>query len=459
MKKRLLKFSNENGYFLVATFVILAVLLVFGAVILRITLAEYKQAEFDKNQIKAYYLARSGAELTADAIINEDLDAIDSESQVIKGGYESFSLKIDNEGFAEITLSEGLNTNPKNYWIESTSTINDVKEVVSLEIRESTLFDKPLFTNDNIDLTSNNSFVNDNEIIVEDGENKIVYVYDSATDKYINEGDNSDYYEYSEDNEYYFNADDPNNPNDPDNTLIYEPNVGVESKLDIIDPQGDVDEEYKITYSDREMPSLEDVITWDVLDGQKWPKIHYDDNLGTPKDDVKVADSVITGDGYYNNISVNGDVTFNTFAATSGQQHIVVDNIEVKGEVNIKDTTDDGQKTDNSLIVYVNPGGTASFKTPNEPPDNLLVFLGAGATFNVQANSEFNGFIYGPEATVIMNSADTKVNGAIFVDQLNLNKNPDQDTFQGTIEYEPFPSNFFGGSNLLPVGYIKGRWR
>lgn len=439
MKKRLLKLSNENGYFLVATFVILAVLLVFGAVILQITLAEYKNAERDKNQIKAYYLARSGAELTADSIIDEAITAIDSDGNIIPD-FSLFSLKEKGkEVFATINIVPIEGTSPKRYEIKSTAEVDEVSDTVILEIKESTLFDKPLFTNEDINLDAVSSYVKDEKIVLEN--DTYTYNYDADTDTKIYKNDDptkDDYFQYSPENDYYIN--DEFNPD-----LIYIPNVGVESKGNIYDEYNNVDDEYKIENSERDMPPLDEVINWPVWEnGMTWP---YLNEPPTPNDPLE--GNIIDNNSYYQNIKLNNTPLEVNTGTESEIRHLVVDNIDINEEIIIKG--------DGKLIIYVNE--TATFQTPNNPPGQLLIFLADGATFNVQANPEFNGFIYGPEATVIMNSPDTTINGSVFVNELNKNKNPDQDDFQGIIEYEPFPLDFFGTSGSLPVDYLKGRWK
>ena len=63
--------SNE-GFALVATLLIIVITLTLVTVLINISLSEYKQAELNKNDVKAYYLARSGAEMVVDYMINKN---------------------------------------------------------------------------------------------------------------------------------------------------------------------------------------------------------------------------------------------------------------------------------------------------------------------------------------------------------------------------------------------------
>ncbi|MFW6377534.1 MAG: DUF7305 domain-containing protein [bacterium] len=145
--------KDNNGYLLVSVFIILLILLAVGTVILNITLAEYKQAERDKNKIKAYYLARSGAELTADSIINGDLDLEEN----------TFNLmEDDGRTIANININSIDGSN--DFIIESESAeVNGVKEIVKLKLENKSIFDSALFAVGNIQLQNQTVVIGDVE--------------------------------------------------------------------------------------------------------------------------------------------------------------------------------------------------------------------------------------------------------------------------------------------------------
>ncbi len=138
MKKFFSYLSKENGYFLVTTFIIMAVLLVMGSIVLRISLAEYKQTEMDKNRIKAYYLARSGADLTADAML---------EKNDLPFGEVVFDITKESDGGDDI-ISHVVVEESKapDYKIQSTAKVNSVREEVILNIEKVSIFDFAAYT-------------------------------------------------------------------------------------------------------------------------------------------------------------------------------------------------------------------------------------------------------------------------------------------------------------------------
>ncbi len=148
------KFDKENkGYFLVSTFIILLILLTVGAIILNITLAEYKQAEKDKNRVKAYYLARSGAELTADSII-------DGEIPLEENNYDL----MENNGKLISSINITSDSGSSDYIIESISPdINGVTETVRLKLEFTSIFDSALFADGDIQLHNNTIVIGDVE--------------------------------------------------------------------------------------------------------------------------------------------------------------------------------------------------------------------------------------------------------------------------------------------------------
>lgn len=130
--------SKENGYFLVTTFIIMTILLVMGAVVLRISLAEYKQAEMDKNRIKAYYLARSGADLTADAMLEKgDLTLGEVDFNITKGSDDRIS---------QVEVKPAASGS--GYKIHSTAEVNSVSETAILTITKVSIFDFAAYTKD-----------------------------------------------------------------------------------------------------------------------------------------------------------------------------------------------------------------------------------------------------------------------------------------------------------------------
>lgn len=169
--------------------------------------------------------------------------------------------------------------------------------------------------------------------------------------------------------------------------------------------------------------------------------------------DLSVGNSsdTITQDGEYTDISIgpNGILTFTPPA--NGILKIVTTNIECKGNISI---------TDNGGKVYLFVRNSATMQTPHSGSSiNLVIFLGNydnngnyildnknfSGEFQTKGNGSFDGYIYGPKASINNNSHST-IHGAIICDTFSLSK--------FTVNYVPFNSTFdFNG--ILLSGYQK----
>lgn len=69
-------FKKENGFTLVYSIFLIIIVLTLIAVLVNIAISEYLQAEKNKNATKAYFLARSGAEIMADYIYENGNSAL-----------------------------------------------------------------------------------------------------------------------------------------------------------------------------------------------------------------------------------------------------------------------------------------------------------------------------------------------------------------------------------------------
>jgi len=395
------KLQKENdGYFLITTIIIMAVLLIMGSVLLNISLSEYKQSERNKDQIKAYYLARSGAEFVADSIINGDIEAEDS----------TFSINNKSQKIADINITEESLSNPnkKNYKIKSTAkaNTNSISETVTLNLvkEEITgLFNNAIFTKGDIDLSHNNGVVT---------------------------GTN------------------PDNPGNKPSVESYNNIIGADDSI------------ISITNSEKTMPPI-----------PYFPEIG-DENFVNDKNPSN--NNVISESGYYGDIRINNgnngkngngkgnnnndsdglviDTTDGTPNNSSDDKDIFIllDNINLTEDITIKG--------EGRVSLFINNHG--EFKTPNLETDQLFVFLKENATFTLQANSEFNGYIYGPDAEITMNSKWTEFKGAIVAKQLYKNKgsingNNENIAFQGTVTYVKPPTDV--NDTFDPI-FTKGKW-
>lgn len=143
--------KSNDGFALVATLLIIVITLTLVTVLINISLSEYKQAELNKNDVKAYYLARSGAEMVADYMINKNDTGVtnlelDSNSNV--------TFDVDENG-DKISSIEIVKNNDNDYDIISTANVNNKSKTVKVNIirKKSDLFDAAIFAKTNLNFS------------------------------------------------------------------------------------------------------------------------------------------------------------------------------------------------------------------------------------------------------------------------------------------------------------------
>lgn len=363
-------FNNKNneGYTLVLAIFAIVIILSFGTVILNITLSEFKQSERYKNSLKAYFLARSGAELAADIIL-------DPNNNKIKLEENEFTLKDENNNVIIKNIKVKKISDSSNFLITSTAEAgnNPVSKTVSLQINKNNLFDNTIFTKADLDISHNNSSV-------------------SGT---------------------------------------------IESNGQIIDPDNKISNENKTENSNKKYLPV--------------PEIPSETDFNNNNDGGNFNGEIIDSNSYYSKININNDnlVIDTTDNGDDKNITIVVEELDVKKEVIIQG--------DGLVKMYIKNKG--EFKTPNVKTDQLLIFLAKDAKLTFQANSEFNGYIYGPEAVITMNSKHTTFNGAIIADTMYKEKGMSNNDFQGTLNYvkpEGAIKNYLDNETIL--NYSKGDW-
>ncbi|MBB6216602.1 Tfp pilus assembly protein FimT [Anaerosolibacter carboniphilus] len=120
-----MKFNNDRGSTLSFVIVIIAVLTVLGGALLSAAVAEAKQVGHEEKKIKAYYIARSGADATAQYIIsnqsNEDkLEGIIGHTGT--GNLAGYTFDVDvSDNPAEETIT-----------IKATASVGEIKNTAQL---------------------------------------------------------------------------------------------------------------------------------------------------------------------------------------------------------------------------------------------------------------------------------------------------------------------------------------
>jgi len=160
-----------------------------------------------------------------------------------------------------------------------------------------------------------------------------------------------------------------------------------------------------------------------------------------PEDILPAGNNIIVGNNeieciasvqYYKTIDVAPNGTLKVF--TGGEDvRVVAEAVYLKGKLEVEGG--------GRLLLFV--CNYAELQTPHadtEPPEeegagksSLIVFMQDNSTATIIANASFHGYIYGPKATVIMQSKQTMVRGAIIADRVV--KNETETSFQGTLYY------------------------
>ena len=171
-------------------------------------------------------------------------------------------------------------------------------------------------------------------------------------------------------------------------------------------------------------------------------------------------------------ISTNGTYTLNW---DDYQDGIYVDNVDIgpAGKLIIEVPEDEVfifkvHKYGNKGATEVVGGGivilfvthSAELQTPHTmTPDSFLVIMADGTVVTLRANGEFNGYINGPNATTIMQSKWSAVNGAIITG--GMYGNLAEAKFMGTVTHEvreKLKSISIGEYIPMQLGFKKDRW-
>ncbi len=151
--------------------------------------------------------------------------------------------------------------------------------------------------------------------------------------------------------------------------------------------------------------------------------------------------------GTHVNISTNDDFTLKWSDYPNG---VYIENIDIGPSGNLIIEVPEDEVFILKVHKYNNKGNTdvvgdgvvmlfithsAELQTPHTmTPDAFLVILADGAVASLRANGTFSGYIYGPNATTILQSKWSTVNGAIITG--GMYGNISQARFIGTVSHE-----------------------
>lgn len=139
-----MKKTNENGFALVMVMLLITILIILGTSFSYNSFHSYKNNVDKEKETKAYYIARSGANIVASALEKSVItseDIIDKQSSPTTLGDGQFSINVTNSG--------------NNVLIESTGTVNDFDEKIILELKKNMPpLDMAFFATDSINITN-----------------------------------------------------------------------------------------------------------------------------------------------------------------------------------------------------------------------------------------------------------------------------------------------------------------
>ncbi|HMA59553.1 MAG TPA: hypothetical protein VKN64_04600 [Halanaerobiales bacterium] len=144
------KIKKDDGFAMVFGLILILVVITMATVLINISINEYSEAERNKNEIKAYFLARSGAEIMANKLEKESSIRTYADSNLVG---EEFTIENDtnNEVISTISLSKDAEGN---YNITSTAEVQGVTETIKVSVSKLKLFQNAIFAKQNIDLSA-----------------------------------------------------------------------------------------------------------------------------------------------------------------------------------------------------------------------------------------------------------------------------------------------------------------
>jgi hypothetical protein len=157
--------------------------------------------------------------------------------------------------------------------------------------------------------------------------------------------------------------------------------------------------------------------------------------------DIKNNESlVISSNARYGIIQVRNGGTL-TFMTGSTELVVMADTLDFDGTINVQGTG----KLKLYVNSYVDIGGSVI-----STPGSLIIYLATGSSMKLPGNTTFNGFVYGPEATVDLNGTPG-FTGAIIAETV---------TGVGTsnLYYAQSEAQSIDATELQLVRFTRGSW-
>ena len=388
------KFEND-GFALASVLIIMLVLMILGTVLLSVVFSDTKHAIYSENNLEAHFLARSGADIVSNAIIA---------NRAIPSGV--IGVKQD--------LSDTFGT--KSYTVQAITTVgnkvnvvvngeaNGITDTVTLELDivagAETVFQRPFHVNNpvvstNLDINYPVAFTAAERLAHAplSGADAQPFVYPSPT--------------------------------------IVTPTLAQNSPYALSITNGQT-VQLNTSKSFSSVTINGGHFRLNSVTGSTLQLVMNTLSVGKHGSNEGVIE--VTGDG-------NVELYINSMTFNQDSQVLITGNARVKIFVMTMAMI-------NNPLTYVS---NASISTP----DQLLIILNDNAELDLGSNAKLTAYIYGPKATIYMNSNNTTVNGSIIGSVFN--KNGSSNAPNGIINYIP-PIDSFSEYNGVS-GYMKSQYK
>ena len=377
-----LKYLNKNGSSIIYVIVMFSVLMIFGSFLLKVSVVESQQFKRVEHQNNAYYIAKSAVESTSSIFTNKLDENLDFLNRVIDLEINDtivlsvpYSIKI-GEGEANIVITKNTKSQIK---IDGDGQYENQKAraTLFLDLSKSNSFldiTHALFAKGSLDVSGADSIegtvASNGKITVSNGNDTTTFIDDDGT---------------YEDEEYILN-----------------------------EANGLLDEYSENIYTNVVEGDLPNLPFSDISVFKKGKKIVIDKSSELDTIVAKDIDFVIP----------NEDEAL----------VIVVNNIDIKGNIRILDDEGDTVEEAGEGMVKIYVRNSAKFKTPkdmnNHPSNFIIICLSREAknsndySIEISSNSTFQGIVYAPGTLAkIQTKAGKKSQafvGAMIADQITI---------------------------------------
>jgi len=165
-----------------------------------------------------------------------------------------------------------------------------------------------------------------------------------------------------------------------------------------------------------------------------------------PSEGTISGTTTISGDHYYDLIETGGNNEVITFDTQGGEQVVITDEISFTNPKSEVKVTGGGV-----LHLYILDEGEiwSGIDVNESNPTLFFIYLKDGADLDLQAGGTATMYIFGPNATIQMNSAKTMIKGAIIGEILQKNDGGGTNNGPaGKFHYIPLPDDYTGDGIL-----------